>query len=56
MRMPHATFAESPLKMAPMESKPIGHKTCVNTPPSHNQQNIINYSAACARCELGLFM
>ena len=46
----------TPPKMVPKESKPVDHNTCVNTPPSHNQEgNILNYSDACARCEAGLF-
>ena len=38
-------------QMAPKESKAIDHKTCVNTPPSHNQEgNIINYIAVYVMC------
>ena len=48
---PRATFVAStlgtPQFLPPPKMAPIGHKTCVNTPPSHNQEgNIVNYSAA----------
>ena len=47
----------APTQIAPKESKTIGHRTCVNTPLSHNQEGKkINYSGACAQCETGLFM
>ena len=51
MRTHCACTTRTLAKGAPKESKSIGHKPCVNTPPSHNQQgNIIN-SAAGAQCD-----